>query len=154
LTDYQHRLEWVRDNIAFFGGDPSKIALWGQSAGAADVDIHNFAYRSDPIATRFIADSGVSTNIASTDYTFSNFSFVASQLGCNDMDANAQLTCVKLVPAQEIEDFLLNRSIAGTKPTVGFAPTPDGSLIFTAVDYNDMRATGNYSKYVCRISAL
>ena len=44
LLDQRKSLEWVRDNIRYFGGDPSRIMIWGQSAGAASVDYHNYAF--------------------------------------------------------------------------------------------------------------
>lgn len=40
LFDQTVAIQWVRDNIAAFGGNPDKITLMGQSAGAMSIDIH------------------------------------------------------------------------------------------------------------------
>lgn len=51
LYDQTVAIHWVLDNIAAFGGDPHKITLMGQSAGAMSVDIHlNNPYLKGKIA--------------------------------------------------------------------------------------------------------
>jgi cholinesterase len=51
-------VEWARDNVAAFGGDPSRITLFGESAGAASTDFYTYAWTKDPIVSAFILQSG------------------------------------------------------------------------------------------------
>lgn len=51
LFDQTAAIQWIRDNIAAFGGNPDKITLMGQSAGAMSVDIH----LSNPLIKDYIS---------------------------------------------------------------------------------------------------
>jgi para-nitrobenzyl esterase len=51
-------LEWVRDNIAAFGGDPRKLTIAGQSAGAIAVNDLLVSPLAKGLFTRAIAESG------------------------------------------------------------------------------------------------
>ncbi|CZR68341.1 related to triacylglycerol lipase V precursor [Phialocephala subalpina] len=47
LKDQRLALQWIQDNISGFGGDPTKVTIWGQGAGAVSVGLQLTAYGGD-----------------------------------------------------------------------------------------------------------
>jgi para-nitrobenzyl esterase len=58
LLDQIMALHWVHDNIAKFGGDPANVTIFGESAGAADVNLLMATPFSEGLFERVIAESG------------------------------------------------------------------------------------------------
>jgi len=57
IMDQRLALEWVRDNISAFGGDPGKVTLYGESAGAMSTGIHLVSPESRDLFRAAIVES-------------------------------------------------------------------------------------------------
>lgn len=132
LLDQRLALEWVHANIEAFGGDKDRITVWGQSAGGVSVDMLAYAYPDDPLAAGWFLQSGTAmANITYPDGTYSNFTYVAKNMGCDfPDDAMAELHCMQAVPVARLMNFVGKHMDSGEDPKMRFPPMPDERSLF------------------------
>lgn len=130
-------MEWVRDNIQNFGGDPARIILFGQSAGAASIDLYSYAWADDPIVAGIIPESGNAWGWAlpSTKARAAPFWFnVTETLGCGNASSDPEevLSCMRTKNSTAV----LNAAPVSTGTAAfvgGFGPTADDEVVFANV---------------------
>ena len=59
MLDQVEALKWVNENIKHFGGNPSMVTIFGQSAGGSSVGLHLLSPLSRDLFHQAIAESGV-----------------------------------------------------------------------------------------------
>ena len=132
LLDQRLAIEWVRDNIAAFGGDPTRITLFGQSAGGVSIDDYTYAWPCHPIVHGVIAQSGTGTGISNRTLQQANvYWFNASRAaGCGDSNKNHKDVheCMLGLPAQTIAKSLVETVNSGV--AMPYSPTMDDKVVF------------------------
>lgn len=140
-------MEWTRDNVAAFGGDPERMVLWGQSAGGMSSSVYSYGYPDDPIVAATISDSGAASpsNLGRQPGNYTNFSTLAGLVGCGGLagNASAELECVQGVDANTLQDFVSNTS------SLSFGPVLDNVTSFS--NTTDRIAQGLLAKIVSAV---
>lgn len=107
LRDQRNALKWVNKHIFSFGGDPTKVTLWGESAGAYSVGDHINAYdgNSEDLFRAAILESGGSVGppLNGTDWYQHMYDNFTASVGCSG--ARDTLQCLRDVPYSQIAPF-------------------------------------------------
>ena len=69
MMDIVKALEWVRDNIAAFGGDPANVTIFGQSGGGGKVSTLMAMPSAKGLFSKAIVESGSITRLMEPKYT-------------------------------------------------------------------------------------
>lgn len=110
LWDQYLALDWVRKNIAAFGGDPDEVTLIGQSAGAISVGLQASSPKRQGLFKRAILMSSTPLSLifGFTHRGVGKFIYVAGALGCYnqsqslDEQLNSVMSCLRKVDASFI----------------------------------------------------
>lgn len=150
LLDQRAAVEWVRDNIAGFGGDSKRIVIFGQSVGGTTVDYYSYAYAKEPIVAGLISQSGTAFSfIPNTPaYSASLWYNVSGTLGCgsNSTDEASVLSCIR---SKNFTAILAAARIVPPLPTQALAqatfhPTVDNVTVFA--DYAALADAGAFAQ--------
>ncbi len=149
LLDQRLAVEWVRDNIPAFGGDASRITIFGQSAGSASIDYYSYAYTKDPIIAGMIQESGTINGFGTVSKTAANGAWfnVTAAVGCGSASSNSSdvLACMRTkTPAAILNAIPQAKPGAVTGGLSNFGPAVDDITVFS--DYDARSAAGNFIK--------
>ncbi len=153
LMDQQEALRWVRRNILLFGGDPSRVTIFGESAGGLSVHAHLVSPSAHGLFHRAIVQSGAyqltQPSLASGELAGAAF---ASGAGCADQSASclralsvaqvlATQTAVSRGTTAVVDGKLLPRSMTAAFATGQFNRVPviegsnrDESRLFVGIN--------------------
>jgi len=128
LLDVAAAIDWVHANIAKFGGDPNRITIFGQSAGAAAVDAYSFMFPTNGKVKGLIEQSGTISGrlptSAALPSSLAAWNAVSTAVGCGTDATAAQLACMKGKSGRELEDAVISTDSA-------FSIQPDGVTLHT-----------------------
>eukprot|EP00041_Stephanoeca_diplocostata_P019125 m.406855 g.406855 ORF g.406855 m.406855 type:complete len:581 (-) comp21217_c0_seq1:549-2291(-) len=108
IQDQRMALLWVHDNIAAFGGDPRRVFIVGQSAGANSVSQHLVRPQSWPYFSAAGMESGAfydGPNVPTVADKAKDFEAFVERVGCGNSTGNTSnsvIDCLVAAPARKI----------------------------------------------------
>ena len=146
MLDAVKALEWVRDNIANFGGDPNNVTIFGESGGGGKVGTLLCMPKARGLFHKAIIMSGTILNVNTKAMTEELGEAVLKELGIDkkNVDKIKNVSYKDLYAAgQRAMAASIGTRRPGTPMMWGFGPTPDGEVLIKQpfqpdfCDFND-----------------
>ena len=118
MLDIVAALEWVRDNITGFGGDPSTVTVFGQSGGGGKVSMLMGMPSAKGLFHRGIVESGSTLRGRAPERSQELADYIVAELGLN----KSTLAEIHTLPYQRILHASLDALKRHTPATPGAAP--------------------------------
>ncbi|KAJ9261724.1 hypothetical protein DTO195F2_3982 [Paecilomyces variotii] len=137
MQDQRLGIEWIKNHISAFGGDPDNITLFGEDEGATYIALHILSNREVPFH-RAILQSGaaITHHDVNGNRSARNFAAVAARCNClsdgnRDVDSQDTVDCLRQVPMEDLVNatFKVAHSVDPVNGFRAFMPAVDGYMI-------------------------
>lgn len=127
LLDQIAALEWVRDEIAAFGGDPERVTVFGESAGSFSVSTLLGTPRAQGLFRGAIMQSGSANFVANRERANDVAEALLKELKVERTEASRlmQVPAADILSAQQ----RLHLKMQSKKHPLAFAPVVDGAVL-------------------------
>ena len=135
MLDIVAALEWVRDNIASFGGDPNNVTIMGQSGGGAKVCILTAMPSAKGLFHKAVTLSGPAVRAADKAIAEQLGAYVLAEAGlkANEIDKLQQLPWKEYYDIATRAQRKLNAELTAAGTATGFRtsfyPSVDGTIL-------------------------
>lgn len=138
LWDQIYALRWIQENINVFGGDTTRVTVFGHSSGGYSIGLLLFSTQTQHLFRRAIAMSGFGTSPRAITYKARQAALrLATKLGCFNggtaaINTSVMTECVRIKPASDLlngQNKIVKEDSSSPQFIMRPAPVIDGEIL-------------------------